>query len=464
MVLAVVLVLLVVASVAFYYVSPWYLTPLASNWSAIDTTLDITFVVTGAVFVAINLFMAYCVFRYRHKATRRSAYEPENKKLEWWLMGLTTVGVAAMLAPGLWVWAEFVNVPKNATEFEAVGQQWQWSFRLPGEDGKLGAVDSRYVSDENPFGMEEDDPRGQDDVLLFGPEIHVLIDQPVKALLRSKDVLHDFAVAQFRVKMDLVPGLVSHLWFTPTRTGEFEILCQELCGVGHFAMRGMVVVDNKEDYDAWLAQQPTYADIRARKPGDAEAGRVAYALCGTCHGPGGNGNAQLHAPKLAGQSAWYMKRQLALFKSGARGFQSDDTYGRQMASMAATLVDDAAIENVVAYIDTLPDVAAPASVTGNPAKGKKIYTTCWVCHGLNGQGVQATSAPRTAGMSDWYLADQLKKFKLGLRGTHRKDPYGSQMRRMAQMLDDEAINDVVAYINTLDVKPNTIASSISGGK
>src|SRR5438034_11603569 len=108
MVVAIVLVLLVLGSLLFHFLSPWYFTPIASNWSAMDDTISITFWVTGFVFVAVNLFMAYCVIRYRHRSGSRAAYQPENKKLEWWLTGLTTVGVVSMLTPGLFVWANFV--------------------------------------------------------------------------------------------------------------------------------------------------------------------------------------------------------------------------------------------------------------------------------------------------------------------------------------------------------------------
>src|SRR5256712_12760850 len=153
MVVAIVLVLLVVGSVLFHFLSPWYFTPIASNWSAMDHTISLAFWVTGFVFVAINLFMAYCVIRYRYKKGKRADYEPENKKLEWWLTGLTTVGVAAMLAPGLFVWAKFVEVPKDAAVFEALGQQWNWSVRFPGEGGVMGTGDARHVSDKKPFGM-----------------------------------------------------------------------------------------------------------------------------------------------------------------------------------------------------------------------------------------------------------------------------------------------------------------------
>ena len=120
--MAIALVVLVVASVLFHFVSPWYFTPIASNWGAIDTTISITFWVTGAVFVIVNCFMAYAVYRYRHQKGHRAAYEPENKKLEWWLFTATAIGVAAMLAPGLFVWAKFVDVPKDAAEVEAVAE------------------------------------------------------------------------------------------------------------------------------------------------------------------------------------------------------------------------------------------------------------------------------------------------------------------------------------------------------
>ena len=229
MAIAIALVLLVAGTVAFHFLNPWWFTPLASNWGMMDDTVNLTFWVTGAVFVAVNLFMAYAIVRYRHRKgqERRAEYEPEYKKLEWWLIGLTSVGVIAMLAPGLVVWAKFVTVPDDAAVVEAVGRQWTWSFRLPGRDGELGAVDASLVGPDNPFGIDGNDPRGQDDVLIAGPELHLPLDQPVKVLLRSKDVLHNFTVPHFRVKMDLVPGMVTYLWLTPTRTGEFEILCEE---------------------------------------------------------------------------------------------------------------------------------------------------------------------------------------------------------------------------------------------
>jgi cytochrome c oxidase subunit 2 len=272
----------------------------------------------------------------------------------------------------------------------------------------------------------------------------------VQTLLRSKDVLHDFAVPQFRVKMDLVPGMVSYVWFEPTRTGRFELLCEELCGIAHHTMRGIVIVDEEKDYQDWLASQPTFAQVMAEASGDAAVGQAQYAVCVSCHGAKGEGIKDLMAPKLAGQEDWYLRNQLQLYKSGGRGQHKDDVYGQQMAAMANTLVNDAAINNVIAYIKTFPDTPAPATVQGDINHGKKLYTTCAACHGYAGQGIWALNAPRQRGMSDWYLAAQLSNFKQGIRGKHPQDRYGPQMALMAATLqDDQAINDVIAYINTL---------------
>jgi len=449
MVVAIALVLLVVGSVVFHVLSPWYFTPIASNWGMIDDTVSITFWVTGIVFVAVNLFMAWCVLRYRARKGSAAMYEPENKKLEGWLVVLTSVGVAAMLAPGLVVWAKFVDVPKDAAVVEVLGRQWYWAFRFPGADGVLGTDDARFVSDKNPFGINPNDPHGQDDILITSPELHLPMGKSYKALLRSIDVLHDFTVPQFRVKMDLVPGLVTYVWFTPTRAGKYDLLCEELCGIAHFTMRGKVVVEEEAAFKTWLASYPTFAQSSAKVEGNAAAGEQAYAVCAACHGAQGEGNPALNAPKLAGQGDWYLKRQLQYFKSGTRGAHEKDTFGKMMAPMAATLADEAAIDNVVAYIKTFPDKPSPPTVTNHAANGSTLYETCGACHGADGRGMQATNAPRLKGMSDWYMVTQLKNFRQGVRGAHAKDMYGQQMVSMAAILnDDKAVDDVVAHINT----------------
>ena len=256
--------LVIVGSVLFHIFTPWYWTDIASNWGGMDSTITLTFWVGGGVFVAVCLFMVYCVLRYEHKEDRRAEYKPEDKKLEKILTWATTFGVCALLAPGLIIWNQYVNVPKNALEVDVMAWQWGWQYRLPGADGKLGTTQVRNIADNNPFGINPDDPFGKDDVMIESDVINLENNRPVKILLRSVDVLHNWYVPQFRSKMDAVPGTVTFYWFEPNKVGEYEVLCAEYCGVGHYAMRGGVEVQDKADYEVWLSEQETFQQLSAR--------------------------------------------------------------------------------------------------------------------------------------------------------------------------------------------------------
>ena len=198
------------------------------------------------------------------------------------------------------------------------------------------------------------------------------------------------------------------------------------------------------------------------------AGEAAYAVCSSCHGANAEGNKAMHAPRLAGMDNEYMKRQLRHFKRGVRGAHEDDAWGRTMAPMAMMLADAAAINNVVSYIDTLsgqPQFNDGASLglsaaveryepsaSGDPTKSKALYeSTCAQCHGDLGQGVWTVNAPALTGLEDWYLASQIKNFRDGIRGRHADDLYGLQMGLVSNtMTDDQSIEDMVAYIATLE--------------
>lgn len=221
------------------------------------------FWIGGGVFVAVCLFMVYCVFKFSYKEGRKAEYKPEDKKLETILIIATTLGVAALLAPGLIVWNQFINVPKNAIHVDVMAWQWGWQYRLPGEDGKLGSTKVANINDNNPFGIILEDPNGKDDVLIQSDVLHIKNNRPVKILLRSVDVLHNWYVPQFRAKMDAVPGTITYYWFEPNKVGEYEVLCAEYCGVGHYGMRGRVFVKSEQDYKNWLQEQETFSDLVA---------------------------------------------------------------------------------------------------------------------------------------------------------------------------------------------------------
>lgn len=187
--------------------------------------------------------------------------------------------------------------------------------------------------------------------------------------------------------------------------------------------------------------------------GDAAAGKALFPVCTACHGPTGQGNQAMNAPKLAGLSSWYFIKQMQLFQNDARGTAPGDMHGMQMAAMAKgpQLTGDAALANLAAYVATFPDEPTAQTVAGDAKAGAALYPVCAACHGQRAEGIEAMAGPRLAGQNDWYLVAQIKKFQKGQRGYHNSDHGGRQMRPMASTLTSEqAINDVVAYIRSME--------------
>lgn len=174
-----------------------------------------------------------------------------------------------------------------------------------------------------------------------------------------------------------------------------------------------------------------------------------YGFCTVCHGTQGNGNPAIHAPKIAGIQPWYLKHQLQHFRARVRGTQPGDVAGMEMQPVALQL-DDQAVDAIAAYVSTFVPQAPPLTVSGDIKHGRTLYSSCSGCHGPKGEGNSALQAPALAGQTDWYLVTQLEHFHEGLRGFSPEDEPGTQMRAASTVLPDEqAIKDVVAYINTL---------------
>ena len=184
--------------------------------------------------------------------------------------------------------------------------------------------------------------------------------------------------------------------------------------------------------------------------GDPAAGKANFAVCVACHGANGEGNKLLNSPGIAGQEDWYVVRQLQYFKDGLRGTNPKDAIGMTMRPMSMTLTTPEAVANVAAYIKTLKPMKHESTLDGDAAKGKAHYAVCSACHGPDGKGIKAMNSPNLLLQQDWYLVKQIKDFKDGIRGADPKDVPGQQMRPMAMVLaDDQAIKDVVAYIQTM---------------
>jgi cytochrome c oxidase subunit 2 len=174
-----------------------------------------------------------------------------------------------------------------------------------------------------------------------------------------------------------------------------------------------------------------------------------YVYCTVCHGVQLMGNPIIRAPRLSGMDSWYVENQLRAFKKGWRGKHEMDLIGMEMQPMAAALTDEQ-IKEVSAFVAATRSDAPPGTIDGDANKGRAYYSTCAACHGVRGEGNIALGSPALTGINDWYLVTQIRNFRDGTRGSHAGDTYGMQMRASARLLsDDEAIQDVVTYISTL---------------
>ena len=194
------------------------------------------------------------------------------------------------------------------------------------------------------------------------------------------------------------------------------------------------------------------AGVTAGGEGDAAKGKALYVNCMACHGPNAQGNPALKSPALAGQEAWYLESSLQKFLKGIRGGDiAKDPAGGQMAMMVKQfLKTDDDVKNVVAYIKTIKPVAPQHSLKGNATSGQALYATCIPCHGPQGQGNPAVKGPALVNLPDWYILEQIKKFKSGIRGAHADDMEGKIMAPMSQMLaTEDMIKNVAEYIKTL---------------
>jgi cytochrome c oxidase subunit 2 len=186
---------------------------------------------------------------------------------------------------------------------------------------------------------------------------------------------------------------------------------------------------------------------------DMANGEELYQLCAQCHGAEGHGNQVYLAPAIAGFDQWYVEMQLNSFRTGLRGLHFDDISGMRMRPMSLTLRTPEDLRDVAAWVAAMPKSDPQPTLAGNAAAGQALYTLCAACHGPSGEGIEAMKAPALNHTNDWYLVDQLTKYKAGVRGTRAGDIYGVLMGPTSPMAltltTDQAVRDVVAYIMTL---------------
>ncbi|MBI3494322.1 MAG: hypothetical protein HY047_21450 [Acidobacteria bacterium] len=239
---------------------------LASRHGAgIDAMLHYLLVTVGALFLAGHLVLGY--FIWRGGGRRQIGLRMASHKTELVLsialgLGMLLIAEGGVIAIGMPVWTEYFGAtpPSDAVTIEVTAQQFAWNVRYPGPDGKFGRTDPRLMDDAlNPLGRDRSDPAGADDVITTN-EITVPVGRTVRVQLRSKDVIHSFFLPNFRVKQDAVPGMTPEVVFVPTREGEFELACAQLCGLAHYRMRGFFNVVSPPQFDEWLRKQAATAN------------------------------------------------------------------------------------------------------------------------------------------------------------------------------------------------------------
>jgi cytochrome c oxidase subunit 2 len=234
----------------------------------VDTMLYITLGVTFFVFVLTQVALFWFSYKYQEKEGQKAYYFPHNNRLELIWTVIPAIVLTVLVGFGLYYWYEITGeAPKGAQTVEVTGSQFKWEFRYPGADGKLGKKYYKNINEQknNPLGQIWDDPDNRDDVV-GSQELHIVVNKPVKLVIYAKDVIHDVGLSHFRLKMDAVPGMPTTMWFTPKFTTremkqkygeefEYEISCDQMCGKGHYSMRGIVVVESQAEYNIWLKKQ-----------------------------------------------------------------------------------------------------------------------------------------------------------------------------------------------------------------
>ena len=258
MILALLVWAITLITVGLFWSDQWQFPMAASSHSQeIDSQYYFTLVICGIVFFLAQMGLGWVLFRYRDRAGSTAVYSHGNNRLEvLWTLATAVLFVGLNLM-GQKVWADlrFQGASADALQIEVYGQQFNWSIRYPGPDGKFGRTDISLMSDSsgNPLGLDDTDPASRDDVVV--PTMAVPVNRQIQLTLRAKDVTHAFYVRELRVKQDAVPGMAVPIHFTPTQTGKFEIACAELCGLGHYKMRSEIEVLSEADFQNWLQER-----------------------------------------------------------------------------------------------------------------------------------------------------------------------------------------------------------------
>jgi cytochrome c oxidase subunit 2 len=234
----------------------------SSHGYQIDHILEFCHWFMAALFVGWSAFFIFVLIRFRKRRQPNANYLGVTSGISTHLeFSVVLIEAVLLLGFAIPLWAKRVNQfppGKEALLVHVDAQQFSFNYHLPGPDGLFGRRDISFESNSNQLGLDPNDPAGKDDIVTTG-ELHVPVNRPVVAELSSKDVIHDFFLPSMRIGGDAIPGSLIPVWFTPIKTGTDEVICAQLCGLGHYGMKGTLVVDTQQDYEAWLKERAELA-------------------------------------------------------------------------------------------------------------------------------------------------------------------------------------------------------------
>ena len=237
----------------------------------VDSMLWVTLAVTGIVFIATQIILFVFAYKYQEDTNRKVVFFAHSTKFELIWTVIPAIALTVLVVIGLRKWFLFTGEPpKNAMVVEVTGKQFGWIYRYPGKDGSFGKKYYKNIDNaSNTLGLLWDDELAQDDIVME-QTVYLIKGKPVKLILGSRDVIHDVGLSHFRLKMDAVPGIPTTMWFTPKYTTKemkeltgnpnfvYEISCDQMCGNGHYSMKGVIEVVDQEEFDAIMAKQKPY--------------------------------------------------------------------------------------------------------------------------------------------------------------------------------------------------------------
>jgi cytochrome c oxidase subunit II len=232
----------------------------SAHAAEIDRIIILVHWLMAVLLVGWGLFFVYTLVRFRQSAHPKADYAGVSSRLPNYAeVGVALVEAALLIVFAIPAWASRVRtIPSEDTAVvvRVVAQQFAWNIHYPGRDGKFGRADIKLVSSDNPLGLDRSDPAAKDDITTIN-QLILPVNRPAIIYLSSKDVIHSFSLIEMRIKQDAIPGMSIPVWFTPTKAGDWEINCSQLCGLGHYRMRGFYSIKTQADYDAWMKQEET---------------------------------------------------------------------------------------------------------------------------------------------------------------------------------------------------------------